>query len=177
MLRRLACAILSIACLVACSACSPGKSETEEPVTSGFECDLDVQYQDMNVKGHLTRHTAGTLLLELTEPSTLNGLSMEWDGENIALKLHGLSFDVNPSALPESGLGKGILSALDAAIGQRENRAEVSEGIATSGSIAQGEFTLVSDPETGNLLSLEIPSMELSATFSNFAVNSTSSEN
>ena len=99
MLRRLVCVLLSASLLFIFSSCSAGTEKAEEPITSHFECDMDVQYRDMNVKGHLTRRTAGTLLLEITEPSTLNGLSMEWNGETILLKLHGLSFDVSPSAL------------------------------------------------------------------------------
>ncbi|HJD24087.1 MAG TPA: hypothetical protein H9694_08080 [Firmicutes bacterium] len=173
MLRRLARAALSMllcAALLFLPACSPGEKEAQEPVTAGFECDIAVQYQEMDIQGHLTRRSAGSLLLEITEPSTLNGLSMEWDGESITMKIHGLSFGVDPSALPESALGQGLLSALDAAIGQREERAQTQEGLATSGSITQGEFILVSDPETGSLLSLNIPAMGLTAEFSNFAL-------
>lgn len=169
MLRRLVCVLLSASLLFIFSSCSAGTEKAEEPITSHFECDMDVQYRDMNVKGHLTRRTAGTLLLEITEPSTLNGLSMEWNGETILLKLHGLSFDVSPSALPEAALGKGLLSALDTAIGAQENRTETAEGLATKGSAAEGEFTLVSDPETGNLRSLSIPALELTAQFTNFS--------
>ena len=82
MLRRLSCLLLSALTLFSLSACSSGKKGTEEPVTAGFECDMDVQYRDMDVKGHLTRQTAGTLRMEVTEPASLNGLSMEWNGEN-----------------------------------------------------------------------------------------------
>lgn len=71
-------------------------------------------YQDMRVKGHLTRMSAGTLKMEFTEPATLNGMSMEWDGETISVKYAGLSFGVDPAAVPESALGKGLLDALDA---------------------------------------------------------------
>ena len=176
MLRRLARAALPLllcTALLFLSACSPGGKEAQEPVTAGFECDIAVQYQEMDVKGHLTRRTAGSLVLEITEPSTLNGLSIEWDGEGITMKIHGLAFDIDPSALPESALGQGLLSALDATVGQREERTQTQEGLATSGSITQGEFTLVSDPETGSLLSLSIPAMGLTAEFSNFTLTGT----
>ena len=173
-LSRLSLSVLTLCFLctaLVLSACSSKKNGAEEPVTAGFECDMDVQYRDMEVKGHLTRQTAGTLLLEVTEPATLNGLSMEWDGENVQLRLHGLSFDVDPSAIPQSALGKGILGALDTALGLHEDRTVTEEGVSTKGSTLDGEFTLVSDPETGNLLSLTIPSLELTAQFSNFTQN------
>lgn len=177
MLRRLSCLLLSALTLFSLSACSSGKKGTEEPVTAGFECDMDVQYRDMDVKGHLTRQTAGTLRMEVTEPASLNGLSMEWNGENVQLRLHGLSFDVDPSAIPQSALGKGILGALDTALGLHEDRTVTEEGVATKGSSLDGEFTLVSDPETGSLLSLTIPSLELTAQFSNFTHSTRSAQN
>lgn len=62
--------------------------------------------------------SAGTLKMEFTEPATLNGMSMEWDGETSRSKLAGLSFGVDPAAVPESALGKGLLDALDAGLSQ-----------------------------------------------------------
>ena len=145
-----------------------GKAET--PVTTGFECDADLTYGDMQVKGHLTRLTTGTLIMDLEEPDTLKGMTMQWDGETVSVKMYGLSFGVDPSVLPETALGKSVLTALDAAL-HPDGEGEVTDkGLVTSGQAAGGTFTITSDPETGNLLSLEMPSAELSATFSNFSL-------
>ena len=107
------CLVLLMALLL-CTACNSQNKNPEKPVTTGFACDVDMTYQDMRVKGHLTRMSAGTLKMEFTEPATLNGMSMEWDGETISVKYAGLSFGVDPAAVPESALGKGLLDALDA---------------------------------------------------------------
>ena len=88
--------------LLLCTACNSQNKNPEKPVTTGFACDVDMTYQDMRVKGHLTRMSAGTLKMEFTEPATLNGMSMEWDGETISVKYAGLSFGVDPAAVPES---------------------------------------------------------------------------
>ena len=141
----------------------------EDPVSTGFECDVSLTYRDMDVKGHLTRLTAGTLVMDITEPQTLEGMSMKWDGQTISVNMYGLSFGVDPEAIPETALGKSILDSLDGVTADGE-RIVTDEGVLTKGNAAGGEFTFVSDPETGNLLSLTIPSVNLTATFSNFQV-------
>ena len=54
--------------LLLCTACNSQNKNPEKPVTTGFACDVDMTYQDMRVKGHLTRMSAGTLKMEFTEP-------------------------------------------------------------------------------------------------------------
>ena len=169
MLRRLACLliVIFIFCgIVACKKC--GRSE--QPVTTGFSCDIDVNYQDMKVKGVLTRTLAGTLNLDISEPETLKGMSMQLNGEKITLKLHGLSFDVNPDLIPQSALGKTLLGILDAAIGNHDAGEVTDNGLLTKGSAVSGEFEILSDPETGRLLTISMPSSDLVAEFSNFSV-------
>ena len=96
---------------------------------------------------------------------------MSWDGENISMKMYGLTFGVDPSEIPESALGKGLVDALDVALRAGSSAGEVTEeGIKTEGESVNGQFEILSDPESGHLLSLKIPSLNLTAAFSNFAV-------
>jgi hypothetical protein len=78
---------LLIVLLVGCSRINP----PEQPISTGFECDAKIEYKDMLIKGHITRVSAGTLKMEITEPASLNGMSMEWDGETISVKLYGMT--------------------------------------------------------------------------------------
>lgn len=170
------CGLLAAAMLAgiaaACAGCKDsGSGSTEQPVSTGFECDVDLTYGQLNVQGHLTRLSAGTLTLDLTAPQTLNGLSMQWDGETISLKMHGLSFGLDPAAIPETALGKSLLEALDAiqlpGSGNPDSTL-TDEGVLTRGNSTAGSFEFLSDPETGSLLSLKVPDANLTATFSNF---------
>lgn len=173
MLRRIAALCLTVTLFVFACSCSKPKP-AEKPITTGFECDVAVQYGDMNVKGHLTRSSAGTLQLDISEPETLKGMSMIWNGEKVILKLYGLSFDVNPENIPQSALGLSILKALDAMLSDKGSGEITSEGFITKGVLNGSEFEIISDPSTGKLLSLKIPSLELTANFTNFILlNST----
>jgi hypothetical protein len=171
MLRRLLSLTLCLLFILSFAACK-NKNKSEQPITTGFSCDVEVTYNDMNVKGRITRSSAGTLTFEVKEPKSLNGLSMQWDGDSIALKLFGLSFDIDPDTIPQTALAQNILSVLDAAIGIRDQGEITEEGLVTKGSSLIGEFEIVSDPETGKLLKLQIPSAGLTANFSNFDITS-----
>lgn len=169
MLRRLPAVFLALFCAaVLLCACSPQGKAPEKPVTTGFSCDVDMSYQDMQISGRLTRQSAGTLVLEFTAPESLKGLSMQWDGETITMKAGALSFGVDPSAIPESALGKGLLDALDAGYRNQQVGELTDQGLSTTGQSVNGAFEILSDPATGSLLSLKIPKLNITANFSNF---------
>lgn len=169
MLRRLPAVFLALFCAAGLlCACSPQEKAPEKPVTTGFSCDVDMSYQDMQISGRLIRESAGTLTLEFTEPASLDGLSMQWDGETITMKAGALSFGVDPAAIPESALGKGLLDALDAGYRSQEEGELTDQGLSTTGQSVNGDFEILSDPATGSLLSLEIPKLHVTASFSNF---------
>lgn len=169
MLRRPVCLLMVLLLALSAAACKKG-GRPKQPVTTGFCCDVNVKYKDMNVRGSLKRTLAGTLSFDIVEPETIKGLSMQLSGETVTLKLHGLSFDVNPELIPQSALAKSLLSVLDAAIGDREGGEISKDGLLTKGSTLSGEFEILSDPETGRLLTIRMPSTDLTAEFSNFVL-------
>lgn len=73
----------------------------------------------------------------------------------------------------ETALGRSLLAALDAALHPSGEGKVTENGLVTNGEAAGGAFTITSDPETGSLLSLELPSAQLKATFTNFALKTT----
>lgn len=163
---RIRSSLIAVGLLFLLSAC--GKQESRPPTVSGFRCHTVITCDALTAEGELTRETAGMLTLELTQPETLRGMQLRWDGETATVKLHGLSFGVDPEALPASGFGKALLSSLDAATGSVPGTYDDEGRCRTAGHGASGDFTLTSDPETGYLLSLTIPSLHLTATFSSF---------
>ena len=175
MLRRLFGLLLVVCCVTLIAGCKEGKGvgNAENPVTTGFECDVEIQYTDMNLKGHLIRSTAGTMSLAVSEPESLSGFTMLWDGEKISFKLNGFSFDVNPEVIPQGALGKSVLGALDDALSHPTQGETTEAGLVTKGTTPSGDYEIVSNPKTGALLSLKVPSANLAATFSNFEITST----
>ncbi len=160
--RALALCLAFTFVLVGCN-----RKRSAEPVAVDFVCTFRAHYNDLTAAGTLTRRTAGTLLLEFSEPETLNGLSAEWDGEKVTLKYLGLSYDVDPDTLPENALGEGLLSAFDTALRGEGERQEADGTVTVSGLSGNAQYTYVYDAKTGAPLSLTVPGIPLTVTFEN----------
>lgn len=163
MFRRLG-ALLAVM-LTVMVGCHP-QTPRVQPNTAEFTCDIRAAYKELAVAGSLTRHSAGTLELKFTEPSTLDGLTAVWDGETVTMHLYGLSFTADPTSIPESGLGQELVAVLDAAL-RGEGEREIGEGgtVVLTGETAAGAYTLVCDGNSGYPLSLSVPALPLSAEF------------
>ena len=90
------------------------------------------------------------------------------DGDRVEVEMYGMSFNLNPDKLPVSGLAKGVLDVLDQVARSDEPPRLTENGAVLYGKSQNGEFTLISDPETGDLLSLSVPDLPLEVTFSSF---------
>lgn len=155
---------LCLPLLILFAGCRPPKPT--EPIATDFVCEFRAEYNDLTATGTLTRRTAGTLLLEFSEPETLDGLSAEWDGEKVTLRYLGLSYNVDPAKLPENALGEGLLSAFDATFRGEGERSETDGKITVNGLSGSAQYAYVYDAKSGAPLSLTIPSIPLTVTFS-----------
>lgn len=155
--------MLGLACILLLSGCRP--KPAAQPLAVDFACDFKAQYDTLTATGRLTRHTAGTLLLEFTGPETLDGIAAEWDGEKVVLRYHGLSFSADH--IPESALGEKLVRAFDAALRGDGNGEEKDGAVTLSGTADGTAFTYRYSTETGEPLSLSVPSLPLTVTFSN----------
>ena len=152
--------------IIGLAGCAPKKAAP--PQTINFSCAIRATYDNMTVAGTLTRYTAGTLKLAFTEPQTLDGLTVSWDGELVTLEMMGLTYQVDPDDVPESALGKEVIAILDAAM-RDEMQGVVEDGKQIFESAGDnGAYQLVCDAETGYPLSLRVPDLNLQAEFSDF---------
>ncbi len=161
MSRRVAVFCVFVCCLL--TACRPTKPI--EPLSVDFSCDFRAEYQTLTVQGTLTRHTAGTLQLTFTEPETLRDVSADWNGEDITLHYKGLSFSAD--ALPERALGEQLIRAFDAALSGEGKREQNNDTVILNGTAAGNTFTYIYHASNGEPLSLSVPSLPLTVTFSN----------
>lgn len=161
MSRRIA--VLCVLLCFLCIACRP--IQPSDPLSVDFSCDFRAEYQSLTVAGTLTRHTAGTLQLTFTEPETLRDVSADWNGENVSLRYMGLSFSAD--ALPERALGDQLIHAFDAAFSGEGEREQNDETVTLNGTSSGKPFTYIYDSESGKPLSLSVPSLPLTVTFSN----------
>lgn len=167
-MRRFIIGICLLLCTGLWSGCQRSSTTTAPPVTTGFSCRVAADYNGMAVEGQMVRHLADDLTLTLSEPATLNGLILTLDGETLTAEWHGVTATVDPAQLPQAGAIPLLLRTLDAAATLTDGGENTADGLKFTGETDLGSYTLLSDPNTGNLITLEIPAAELTVTFSDF---------
>ncbi len=141
------------------------KQSAAPPVTTDFSCDFTARYGEMQAKGTLTRYTAGTLQLAFSYPDTLQDVVVVWDGEAVEVRYHDMTFQVTPSALPESALGEMVIRVLDEVASGGGTTTESGDTVTVSGSQNGIEYTYEYDTKSGAPRSLSVPSYGLTVTF------------
>lgn len=167
-MRRVAWVIAVWMLLVSLTGCS--RKAAVEPIGEGFSCSVSGVYRDMQVRGTLTREAVGTLTMSFTAPETLDGLTARWDGNDVTLTMHGMSFAMEPDEVPESALGEEIVAAFDAARRGEGERTQKDGKLSVRGNGANGEYVLVFDAATGHPLSLSVPRLPLTLAFTDFKI-------
>ena len=167
-MRRFIIGICLLLCTGLWGGCQRTPTAITPPVTTGFSCRVTANYNGMAVEGQMVRHLADDLTLTLTKPDTLNGLTLTLDGNTLTAAWHGVTATVDPAQLPQAGALPLLLHTLDAAATLTDGGERTADGLKFTGETDLGSYTLLSDPETGNLLTLEIPAAELTVTFSDF---------
>lgn len=159
-------AVVCVGILGGCAGTRP--TAPTEPVTEGFSCRIAADYDGLVFKGQMTRKLASTLTLELEEPPTLAGLTLTLKEDALTAQLHGIHATIDPAQLPQAGAIPLLLNALDAAATLTEGGESTAEGLTFRGEIDGVGYTLVSDADSGNLLTLELPDVPMTVLFSDF---------
>ncbi len=166
MQRRLqAVAVTWLFCVTAFLFAGCRKQTASPPVTTDFSCEFTARYGQMQTEGTLTRYSAGTLELAFSSPETLQDVVFLWDGETIKVRYHDMTFQITPSALPESALGETVMRVLDEIARGGGTKTENGDTVTVSGTQDGVEYTYVYNAQNGTPRSLSVPSYDLEVAF------------
>lgn len=165
--RLLFTALAAVAFAAMLFGCGKSRTDAAKPVTAGFTCAVDIAYRDLALKGQLSREQDGRLLVSLTEPPSLSGMAVSWDGEEMAMELGGLRVPVNAENVPQGALIKSLMTVLANA---PSNGELTDEGYTVNGEIDGKAYTIICAPDTGLIRSLSVPDDDLTVTFSETAL-------
>ena len=139
----------------------------QPPTTDGFSCRVTADYDDLAFAGDLRRETDENISLTLAEPATLEGLVLAWDGKALTATMHGISTTVDANKVPQAAVLPLVLDVLDNAAKMNDGE-KTTDGWAFTGEWEGHTYTLVSDPQTGHLISISVPDVPLVVRFSDF---------
>ncbi len=149
--------------LCVCTACSPSVT----PVVDGFRCQAHIVYDGTDYVGTLDRTDPTAAELTLSEPLTMNGLSMRWDGTAVSVRYLGMELTLREEELPIGAVIRVLCDTLDQAV--TTERFQGTSRI--EGESACGPFALTLDETNGLPLCLEVPTIGFEVTFSSWEVS------
>ena len=146
-----------------------GLKEISEKYDHPYQTTASVTYNGTQMKLDLEKKEDGTTVVTFTEPKMLNGMNFSVGEEKITVGYLGLSFDIDPNNLSSSLIVSTMVDTFNqVAKGSGVEAKLADNALQVTGTTENVEFLLRLDRESGNALSLQVPSMGLEAEFENF---------
>ena len=160
---RLAVAVAAFLCLCGC-----GKQTAIDPITDGFTAQAAICYKEMDVAGQFSCSTDGRVTMVFSQPRSLDGVTLGWNGNEMQMQLGGMTIAVSEDSMPDGGLIRCLTEVLASAEPKKSKKN--GEDYVVSGEVEGRAYTITCDGATGLPKSLSVPDEELEATFSQVAV-------
>lgn len=153
---KLLCVFFSVLTVLLCG-CE--RDRNSNAVNTDFSADFRAQYRGMELSGSLINTRQGYCAIELSSPETLNGLSVSYSGNELALSRSGVKATADETYLPSDSFCSILHEILKAAAESKGDSPVKLE-------LPCGEADLTVD-ENGLPKEASMLSQEFSITFSN----------
>ena len=90
--------------------------QTADPVTSGFRCYIQTNYEGVEIKAVLDCCDASKTFVEFESPNSLDGFRLVFENETIKMEFMGMTFDVPDAYKTETMLLSSMIKALNRAV-------------------------------------------------------------
>ena len=135
-----------------------------------FESVASIEYQGVKARMTIDRAASGSCRLEFLEPASLSGVVFETEGDLLRLSYGSARLEMTTEEFFSSSAVRLLLSAINSATSPQGIELSMEDGcILVSGVNENGTFSLLLDPDNGNVLALELPSLPLKVEFENFS--------
>jgi len=135
---------------------------------------MSITLDKFSGEAEVKRFGDGVWSAEFKSPNTLSGVTLSFEAGNAEASYKGLSFSVPRSALPVKAMMLNLMDAVDTAAKLTELKGEEKDGmLLISGSLEGGDYTVTVD-ENGQLAAFSMPNNQLSMTFREVTLISTS---
>lgn len=169
-LRNVLLSALPLSLLTACGGATD-PTEFSPTLDPAYTVIAEMNYAESGkAKLAVTRYSEGKWDMTFSEPTTLAGVVLSFDGEAVSASYKGLAFSVPKSALGAKNMLRYVTDALDAIEGSETlSCAKRDDGTwCTDGECSGGQYTVAFN-EDGTLASFAMPSQPLTLYFSGYA--------
>ena len=162
-MKRILCAVLLI--LLIFTGCS-NKESKMQPLSAEFSENVKIRHKSVDFEAQLEHGTSQTKII-YSRPKALGGLTLVKEGESCTAQLAGMSVDIKENILTDSSaifLIDKVLKSLFSETAKLEMKQQ-DNTVIISGSVENEKFEAVRYKDTPKLISLSIPSQELTIIF------------
>lgn len=151
-------------------ACSRNDNNIDDIVPldleQGFTAKANIHFGDIQATADINRIGDGVCNITLISPQALNGMNFQYNGSDIQISYLGMSVKMDDDSLLANAMTSAIVKAVDtAARGSGISMKKSGKTVVLKGEGDNGNFELQVDKNTGSLLKLTIPEMDLECTF------------
>lgn len=168
-MKKCVCILTSLTLLLLTS-CAKGSNETvstKDIFSKPFTCTANITADDLNAIGTLSRYAPESWEIEFSEPTTLSGVMLTFDGVNSEASYKGLSFSMPKNAVPVNSMLLCLANAVDEIASAEQKDCSSSEGFLTfKGSTDCGDYVLTLKEDSGDIAMFEMKNLNLIITFS-----------
>lgn len=159
----------------------PLSEEKQQQLTSDlsrpFQAVANIKLDGLNVVADINKTASNQLTMQVTEPQTLKGLTISYNGSDITVAYLGMQAVIDDDSLLAKTMAGIIMHSIQSATEDTGVQISEQDGILTiSGESDEGAFVLKLDKQSGAILSLRVPQMDLECEFSQFLFTEDSSE-
>ena len=159
--------------LIMFSFCACGKARTTAipDLNKLFTTTASITYGKFEAEATVNRLGNGLWDVEFVKPTTLAGVKLSYNGEDITASYMGLSFSIPKDAAPIKGILSMIFNSIDKSAEKVDMPYAEKDGISVySGTSDQGDYTISVEKSSGNLVGFELPDEKLKVEFTNYSV-------
>lgn len=147
----------------------PEADHLTDSLDQPFTATATIRLDGTTLVADLNRSSESAFTLQLVQPEALQGLTFQYDGSRITAAYHGMEVTISDDSLVAQALAGILFRSIQQATAGSNVEISQSNGILTvQGRGEDGDFSLQIDPRRRTILSLSVPSLDLSCEFSDF---------
>jgi len=176
-MKKRVCLVTSLTLFLLTSCNAPGSEtvQVKDIFSEPFTSTATIVTDDLEATGQLSRYGMENWDIEFSEPSSLSGVTLIFDGTNSEASYKGLSFSMPKSAVPVNSMLLCLATAVDEISASTEKNCTSNDGVLTfKGSTDCGDYILTVDEGTGNLTEFQMKNLNLVMTFTDVQTLDTS---
>lgn len=145
------------------------KSDASIQSTKPFNTQAKIEYGTLNANLNINKDKEQKYDIEFTSPETLSGMAFSVDGNRIKISYRDINMEMTTDEFFDSSVIKMLVSSLNKVTSQNGVDISInSDCITIGGSLDNGNFELILNKESMDMLSLNIPTSDFKLEFENF---------